>query len=113
MACVDGSNMRAKPQPFRSMRCRGAIPCEIGALKTILRYRRAGDGGSIRCDSACPGWLRVKGAPMNGPGRMRGAVGELLAGRDRVSDECARLLKQLQARCPGVLPGNPVQPGAV
>lgn len=50
---------------------------------------------------------------MNGPGRMRGAVGELLAGRDRVSDECARLLKQLQTRCPGVLPDKPLEPGAV
>jgi hypothetical protein len=50
---------------------------------------------------------------MNGPGRMHGAVGELLAGRDRVSDECARLLKQLQTRCPGVLPDKPLEPGAV
>jgi hypothetical protein len=47
------------------------------------------------------------------PGRMRGAVGELLAGRDHVSDECARLLKQLQTRCPGLLPGKPLQAGAV
>jgi hypothetical protein len=47
------------------------------------------------------------------PGSMRGSVGELLAGQDRVSDECARLLKQLQTRCPGVLPGKPLEPGAV
>ena len=50
---------------------------------------------------------------MNGPGGVREAVGELLAGRDRVSDECARLLKQLQTRCPGVLPAKPLEPGAV
>lgn len=50
---------------------------------------------------------------MDGPGRVREAVGELLAGRDRVSDECARLLRQLETRCPGVLPNKPLEPGAV
>lgn len=47
------------------------------------------------------------------PTRMRGAVGELLAGRDHVGEECARLLKQLQTRCPGLLPAKPLEPGAV
>lgn len=44
---------------------------------------------------------------------MRGVVAGLAADRDAVSDECQRLLKQVAARCPGLLPPRPLDPGGV
>ena len=44
---------------------------------------------------------------------MRHAVRELLAGRDDVGEECARLLKQVRARCPGLFPAEPLDAGMV
>lgn len=57
--------------------------------------------------------------PTEGPERpggdtgVRHAVRELLAGRDHVDEECARLLKQIENRCPGLLPPAALDPGTV
>ena len=61
-------------------------------------------------DAAPPG--RTPAEPPPNP-RLRGAVAELLAGRDPVSEECQRLLKLVEARCPGLLPPDPLDPGTV
>jgi hypothetical protein len=44
---------------------------------------------------------------------LRGTVAGLVAGRDAVSDECQRLFKQVEARCPGYLPPSPLDPGSI
>jgi hypothetical protein len=44
---------------------------------------------------------------------LRGTVAGLVAGRDAVSDECQRLFKQVEARCPGYLPPSPLDPDGI
>ena len=38
-------------------------------------------------------------------------AGELLASRNELTDECLRMLKVVQQRCPGLLPAQPLPPG--
>ena len=38
-------------------------------------------------------------------------AGELLAARNQLSEECLRMLKVVQQRCPGLLPTQPLPPG--
>jgi len=61
-------------------------------------------------DAAIP--ERALDAPAS-DGSVRGVVARLAADRDAVSDECQRLLKQVAARCPGLLPPRPLDPGGV
>lgn len=50
-----------------------------------------------------------------GPGdyAVRREVAELIEARDEVSEECLRMLKIIQAKCPGLLPDDPLEPGTV
>jgi hypothetical protein len=50
--------------------------------------------------------------PFAGPA-LRHSVGELLGRRDPVNQECARLLKLVKDRCPGLLPADPLPAGTV
>jgi hypothetical protein len=61
-------------------------------------------------DAAIP--ERALAEPPPAPG-LRGTVAGLAVGRDAVSDECQRLLKQIEARCPGLLPPSPLDPGGI
>ena len=47
------------------------------------------------------------------PLSLNSAVRKLLAGRDEVSEECARLLEQIKLRCPDLLPAAPLDAGTV
>ena len=44
---------------------------------------------------------------------VRREVAELIAARGEVSEECLRMLKIIQGRCPGLLPNAPLDPGGV
>jgi hypothetical protein len=52
------------------------------------------------------------GRPLVGPA-LRRSVRELLGARDDLGAECVRLLEVVRARCPGLLPADPLPAGTV
>ena len=64
---------------------------------------------------ADPGAIRPLPVISSGLGdyAVRREVAELIEARSEVSEECLKMLKIIQGRCPGLLPDAPLDPGSV